>query len=222
MDAESSSATPQADVKSSLSLNLSALLRDTCAMFRPPRARTVSEWADENRILVSDSSAEPGRWRTDRAPYQREIMDSFTQPGISEIVVMASAQVGKSEIELNMMGRAIDDDPGPMLYVQPTDKVAEDYSKRRIAPMIAACPTLRSKVYAAKGRDAGNTITMKTFPGGSLAIIGANSPSDLSSKPVRYIFLDEIDPSLQAPERRATRSGLRNAEAKPSATTEKS
>ena len=135
---------------------------------------------------------------------------------------MASAQVGKSEIELNMMGRAIDDDPGPMLYVQPTDKVAEDYSKRRIAPMIAACPTLRSKVYAAKGRDAGNTITMKTFPGGSLAIIGANSPSDLSSKPVRYIFLDEIDPSLQAPERRATRSGLRNAEAKPSATTEKS
>lgn len=193
MDAETPAATPQADVKSGLSPNLSALLRDTYAMFRPPRARTVSEWADENRVLVSDSSAEPGRWRTDRAPYQREIMDAFTQPGISEIVVMASAQVGKSEIELNMMGRAIDDDPGPMLYVQPTDKVAEDYSKRRIAPMIAACPTLRSKVYAAKGRDAGNTITMKTFPGGSLAIIGANSPSDLSSKPVRYIFLDEID-----------------------------
>ena len=193
MDAETPAATPQVDVKSGLNPNLSALLRDTCAMFRPPRARSVSEWADENRVLVSDSSAEPGRWRTDRAPYQREIMDAFTQPGISEIVVMASAQVGKSEIELNMMGRAIDDDPGPMLYVQPTDKVAEDYSKRRIAPMIAACPTLRSKVYAAKGRDAGNTITMKTFPGGSLAIIGANSPSDLSSKPVRYIFLDEID-----------------------------
>lgn len=170
-----------------------ALLQYTLSMFKPPKAQTVSEWADENRVLVSDSSSEPGRWRTDRAPYQREIMDAFTQPGIYEIVVMASAQVGKSEIELNMMGRAIDNDPGPMLYVQPTDKVAEDYSKRRIAPMIAACPTLRDKVYAAKGRDAANTITMKTFPGGSLAIIGANSPSDLASKPVRYIFLDEID-----------------------------
>lgn len=174
-------------------MDLTNLLAETYAMFRPPANDTVSEWADKYRILVSDSSAEPGPWRTDRAPYQREIMDAFTQPGISEIVIMASAQVGKSEIELNMMGRAIDIDPGPILYVQPTDKVAEDYSKRRIAPMISACPTLRDKVYKAKGRDSNNTITMKTFPGGSLAIIGANSPSDLASKPVRYIFLDEID-----------------------------
>lgn len=174
-------------------MDLAALLAETYAMFRPPNNETVSEWADHNRVLVSDSSSEPGPWRTDRAPYQREIMDAFTQPGIHEIVIMASAQVGKSEIELNMMGRAIDIDPGPILYVQPTDKVAEDYSKRRIAPMIAACQPLRDKVYKAKGRDSGNTITMKTFPGGSLAIIGANSPSDLASKPVRYIFLDEID-----------------------------
>lgn len=165
----------------------------TLSMFRPPAKQTVSEWADKNRILSSESSAEPGQWHTDRAPYQREIMDAFTQPGIWQIVIMASAQVGKSEIELNMMGSAIDNDPGPMLYVQPTDKVADDYSKRRIQPMINACPSLRDKVSKYKSRDAANTITMKTFPGGSLAIIGANSPADLSSKPVRYIFMDEID-----------------------------
>ena len=172
---------------------ISELARYTYSMFRPPAQQTVSEWADENRVLVSESSAEPGAWRTDRAPYQREIMDSFTQPGIWQIVIMASAQVGKSEIELNMMGCAIDNDPGPMLYVQPTDKVAEDYSKRRIQPMINACPTLREKVFKQRSRDAANTITMKTFPGGSLAIIGANSPADLASKPVRYIFMDETD-----------------------------
>lgn len=172
---------------------LAELARNTYQMLRPPKIQTVSEWADENRVLVSESSSEPGRWRTDRAPYQREIMDAFTQPGIWKIVIMASAQVGKSEIELNMMGCAIDNDPGPILYVQPTDKVAEDYSKRRIAPMFAASPTLRNKIYKAKGRDAANTITMKTFPGGSLAIIGANSPSDLASKPVRYVFFDETD-----------------------------
>lgn len=172
---------------------LAELARYTYSMFRPPARQTVSEWADANRVLVSESSAEPGAWRTERAPYQREIMDAFTQPGVWQIVIMASAQVGKSEIELNMMGCAIDNDPGPMLYIQPTDKVAEDYSKRRIAPMINACPTLRQKVFKARSRDAMNTITMKTFPGGSLAIIGANSPADLSSKPVRYIFMDETD-----------------------------
>lgn len=172
---------------------LSELARYTFSMFRPPAALTVSEWADQNRVLVSEGSAEPGAWRTDRAPYQREIMDAFTQPGIWQIVIMASAQVGKSEIELNMMGCAIDNDPGPMLYVQPTKDVAEDYSKRRVAPMINACPSLRGKVFKARSRDAANTITMKTFPGGSLAIIGANSPADLSSKPIRYLFMDETD-----------------------------
>ena len=165
----------------------------TMSMLRPPKKQTVSEWADSNRVLVSESSAEPGSWRTDRAPYQREIMDAFTQRGVWQIVIMASAQVGKSEIELNMMGCAIDNDPGPMLYIQPTDKVAEDYSKRRIQPMFNACPTLRDKVYKQRSRDAANTITMKTFPGGSLAIIGANSPADLASKPVRYVFMDETD-----------------------------
>lgn len=174
-------------------MDLSELLKRTYEMFRPPSNDTVSQWADKHRMLVSEASSEPGRWRTDRAPYQREIMDAFTQPGVWEIDIMASAQVGKSEIELNMMGRAIDMDPGPILYVQPTDKVAEDYSKRRIAPMIAACPRLREKVNGAKSRNSNNTIVMKVFPGGSLNIIGANSPSDLASKPVRYIFLDEID-----------------------------
>lgn len=172
---------------------LNELAKSVFSMFRPPKKQTVSEWADENRVLVSESSAEPGRWRTDRAPYQREIMDSFTQPGVWQIVIMASSQIGKSEIELNMMGYAIDNDPGPMLYVQPTDKVAEDYSKRRVAPLVQACPTLRTKVYQAKSRDASNTLTMKTFPGGSLSIIGANSPADLASKPVRYLFMDETD-----------------------------
>lgn len=160
---------------------------------KPPKAQTVSEWADQNRILDRSTSAEPGRWHTDRAPYQREIMDAFTQNGVWQIVIMSSSQVGKSEIELNMLGYIIDVDPGPVLYIQPDEDVAEDYSKRRLAPMIRACPSLRRKVEKAKGRDGANTIWLKNFPGGSLAIIGANSPADLSSKPVKYILMDETD-----------------------------
>ena len=172
---------------------IAELYKFTLLMLKPPRLLNVSDWADQNRILVSESSSEPGRWRTDRAPYQREIMNAFTQPGVWEIVIMASAQVGKTELELNMMGRAIDVDPGPMLFIQPTDGFAEDFSKRRVAPMIRACPVLQRKVYEAKSRDAGNTITMKTFPGGSVAFTGANSPTELAGRPVRYVFMDEID-----------------------------
>lgn len=174
-------------------MTLRELARDTYEMFRPPKMQTVSEWADENRVLVTESSSEPGRWRTDRAPYQREIMDAFTQPGIWKIVIQASAQVGKTELELNMMGRAMHLDPGPMLFIQPTDNFAEDFSKRRVAPMIKACPVLQRIVYEAKSRDAGNTIGMKTFPGGSVTFTGANSPTELAGRPVRYEFMDEID-----------------------------
>ena len=174
-------------------LALAELFRFTLQTMKPPRLLNVSDWADQNRMLVTESSSEPGRWRTDRAPYQREIMNAFTEPGVWQIVMMASAQVGKTELELNMMGRAIDVDPGPMLFVQPTDDFAEDFSKRRVAPMIRACKALQRKVYEAKSRDAGNTITMKTFPGGSVAFTGANSPTELAGRPVRYVFMDEID-----------------------------
>lgn len=172
---------------------LKELAKNTLEMFRPPKMQTVSEWADANRVLVSESSAEPGQWRTSRAPYQREIMDSFTDNEVWKIVIMTSTQVGKTEIALNMMGRAIDIDPGPMLFVQPTKEYAEDFSKRRVAPMIEACKLLKRKVYEAKSRDSSNTITMKTFPGGSVAFVGANSPTELAGRPIRYAFLDEVD-----------------------------
>lgn len=39
---------------------------------------TLSQWADKFRRLSAGSSAEPGRWKTAKAPYQKEIMDAIT------------------------------------------------------------------------------------------------------------------------------------------------
>ena len=58
---------------------------------------SVSEWADNYRV-ISQGNAEPGRWRTSRAEYQREIMDAFTQAGIHRVVVKSAAQIGKSDV----------------------------------------------------------------------------------------------------------------------------
>ena len=94
---------------------------------------TVSEWADHYRRLSAESAAEPGQWNTDRAPYQRAIMDAVNDPMCEHIIVMSSAQVGKTEILLNIIGYYIDYDPAPILVVQPTVKpMAEDFSKDRI------------------------------------------------------------------------------------------
>lgn len=120
-------------------------------------------------------------------------MDSVTDPQVEKVVVMSSSQVGKSEIINNIIGYYIDIDPGPMLMIQPTIETAEDYSKRRIAPMIADTEVLARKVADSKTRDINNTILMKVFPGGFLAIGGANSPSGLASRPIRILLCDEVD-----------------------------
>ncbi|MFM1655640.1 phage terminase large subunit family protein [Brevibacillus sp. B_LB10_24] len=169
------------------------LFRKILKSVAPPPKLTISEWADRYRKLSRETSADPGQWRTERAPYQREIMDSVTDPRIEKVVVMSSSQVGKSEIINNVIGYYIDVDPGPMLMVQPRIEDAEDYSKRRIAPMIRDTEVLAEKVADSKTRDLNNTILMKVFPGGFLAIGGANSPAGLASRPIRILLCDEVD-----------------------------
>lgn len=159
----------------------------------PPPKLTVSEWADEHRRLSSEASAEAGRWRTSRAEYQREIMDAINDPYVEDIVIMASAQVGKSEIVLNGLGYYIHYDPSPILLIQPTLDKARDFSKERVAPMIRDSPALSERVGGLKSKDSSNTILFKSFPGGFIALGGANAPSGLAARPIRVVLADEID-----------------------------
>jgi phage terminase large subunit GpA-like protein len=161
--------------------------------FTPIPKTSVSEWADQYRVLSSESSAEPGKWRTDRASYQREIMDAFTQPGIHKVVAKTASQVGKSDIMNNVIGRFSHLDPGPMMMVQPTIELSEDYSKSRIAPMIRDTKVLNDIFSDVKSRDSGNTILSKLFPGGRLIMCGANSPAGLASRPIRILLADEVN-----------------------------
>lgn len=170
-----------------------SLFQTLVKLWEPNPDLTVSEWADQYRVLTSETSAEPGPWRTERAPYMRAIMDSVADKATEEVAIMASAQVGKTEFMLNMVGFHIDYDPGPIMFMLPNKNLIDYFSKKRLATMIEASPSLRAKVSAAKSRDAGNTIDEKSFPGGYIAIVGANAPASLSSRPIRIVLCDEVD-----------------------------
>lgn len=159
----------------------------------PPRL-TVSEWADRFRVLSPESSAEPGPWRTDRAPYLREIMDTASNPRVTDVVAKLASQVGKTEILNNIIGYTIDLDPAPLMMIQPNVKpMAEAWSKDRLATMLRDSPRLRGRVKDAKSRNSGNTVLHKTFAGGHITIGGANSPAGLASRPVKIVLFDEVD-----------------------------
>lgn len=169
-----------------------AFLSGILAGMKMPPKITVSQWADRNRILTTKYAAEAGPWVTARSEYTREIMDCWTNPDVEKITVMAGTQLGKTEIELNCIGAAIDCDPAPIMCMYPTDGATEKFSKR-FDDLVASCDAIRDKVSVAKSRDSANTKTNKDFLGGSITFIGAQSPTDLASLPIRYLIEDEID-----------------------------
>ena len=172
---------------------LNSLVRKILQGLKPPEDWTVSEWAERKRRLSSEASAEPGPWRTSRTPYLREIMDCFTDAKVRHIVMVAASQVGKSEFINNVIGYIIDEDPGSILFVHPTNTDAKEFSLLRIAPMIRDSPSLAAKVASPKSRQSGNTIMQKSYPGGILTMCGSTEAHSLASKPIRYVMGDERD-----------------------------
>lgn len=163
-----------------------------CAI--PPRpALTVSGWAAKHRFLSEGASSEPGKFSLDRIPYQVEPMDAPLDEGVAETVLWWASQTGKSELCNNIVGYFMHADPATILFVQPTIDLTEAYSTERIAPMIRDTPILRQLVKDPRSRDSGNTLKSKRYPGGNLAMVGANAPSGLAGRPRRVILLDEVD-----------------------------
>lgn len=160
---------------------------------RPDPSRTIDEWADDFRMLSAKSSAEPGRWRTDRTPFLREIMRELSpQSAAEQVTFMKSAQIGGSELGNNFTGYVIDYAPGPMLIAQGTKPLTQKFAKQRIKPLIRDTPRIAKKV-ALGSRSTRQSMFEIEFPGGMLILTWASSAVNLRSMPIRYLFLDEVD-----------------------------
>jgi phage terminase large subunit GpA-like protein len=161
---------------------------------RPDPRITVTAWADEHRYLSRQASSEPGKYRTSRTPYVREILDALSPSDpCQDITVRKGTQLGLTEVGNTWIGYIIDLCPGPIIMGLPTVDLAKDHSKQKLDPMFEDCPRLRGKIKEPRSRDSGNTARSKEFPGGILFLIGANSPAGFRSKSIRFIFEDDVD-----------------------------
>lgn len=175
--------------------NVSSVRAKALNSARPPPKLSLSAWADEYFYLSAESAAEPGRWHT--LPYQRGIMDAFTDRTVEQVSVMKSARVGWTKIVNALVGYSIHQDPCPILIVQPTVDDAKGYSKEEIAPMLRDCPELAKIVFEDAEengpKDSGNTILHKRFPGGVLSMVGANSGAGFRRVSRKRVLFDEVD-----------------------------
>lgn len=164
------------------------------AGLRPDPDLTVTEWSDKYRYLPRKSSSEPGKYRSSRTPYLREIMDTLSPSSpVQEISVMKGTQLGFTEVANNWFCYVADCCPGPMMMIMPTLEIAKAHSQQKLTPTIEETPRLKGKIRDNRSRDSGNTILSKDFPGGALFLGGSNSASAFRSKSIRFLVLDDID-----------------------------
>ena len=172
---------------------LRQIVSEALAALRPPPKLGLREWADEYRRLSRETSARPGKWRTERQPILGDIMEAITDPAVKEAWVLKPSQFGWTEVVNNAAGYFVHQDPTSILVVQPTVEMAEAWSKDRLAPMVRDTPALRGLIADPKSRNSGNSILHKAFPGGQIDMVGANAPAGLASRPKRVVIYDEVD-----------------------------
>ena len=155
---------------------------------KPPEKLLMSEWAEKYRVLDSKSSAIPGPWRNNVTPYLIGIMDEFNNVDTEEIVFVKPTQVGGTEVLQNALGYFVMQDPAPCMVVYPSQELAGHVSKNRLRPMFRVSPKLNERFLDDKSEE-----LELQFDGMFISLEGANSPGNLSSKPIKYLLLDEVD-----------------------------
>ena len=161
--------------------------REALQLLCPPEQLSVSEWAEEYRILDAKSAAMPGAWRNSVTPYLVGVMDEFNNYETEEIIFCKPTQIGGTEALQNMIGYIVMQDPAPTMIVYPTDSLAKSISENRLQPMLKATPEIKKKF------DENSSLLELQFEGMYLSLVGSNSPSGLASKPIRFLMMDEVD-----------------------------
>lgn len=156
--------------------------------WKPPDKITVSENADRYRILDIKTSAGLGKWKTSKTPYLEEIMNTYHDPYLEEVVFCKPTQVGGSEGLNNILLYIIAQDPSPTMLIYPSDKLAKWVSKNRLQPMIKL-----SEPCANKYLENESQLLELQFTDLYIGLTGANSPANLASRPVKNILIDEAD-----------------------------
>jgi phage terminase large subunit GpA-like protein len=169
-----------------------AVFQQAAGVLKPPPKTSITQWAERKRHLSSESSATVGPYRSLNAPYQRQMQDAILWPGVEEVVLWTGTQMGKSTAIENILGYFMDEDPSPIIYIWPTEKMAKEWSIDTLNPILRDSPAL-AQLVGVGARTSSNSNLYKKFPGGALTIIGANSPATLRRRRARVILADDVD-----------------------------
>lgn len=168
---------------------IARLAAESLRLLAPPPQVSLAEWSERYFVLAEGSSARPGRFRL--WPYQRGILDAIGDPEIARVSVIKSTRIGYTKCLMAAIGARADMDPCAIILLLPRDEDVRRYAVEEIEPAFAESPRLQGLL--SMRSDARDTMTTKSFAGGSLKILSARSPSNLRSHDAKVLFCDEVD-----------------------------
>lgn len=142
--------------------------------------RKRSRWVEHRRIMGEPL---PGPYSFKYHPWCREIYDAEAD----FITIMKAAQLGLTEVAINITFHTVDVLKRDVLYVLPTALNASDFSKSRFNTALLHSPYLRDLFTDT------NTVGLKQAGGVNLYIRGSRGDSNLMSIPVSVLVLDEVN-----------------------------
>ncbi len=179
--------------------------RGFASVLKPKPRLNVWQWAEQNRYMakgVSDFSKHGNRkYSTKIAPHQKEPQEAPTDPSVAVTVLVGASQVfGKTEVINNVVGYFMEHKPSNQIVMYPTIDSASKYSKQKLQRNIDSTPALAALLRPSRARDSGNTILVKEYLGGSIFLVGANSPPSLRGASGQVLIGDEIDSNEETAE----------------------
>jgi phage terminase large subunit GpA-like protein len=160
----------------------------------PPPAVDLLDWATRH-VRFGAESPFPGPFDPDRFPFYRRILDVLSPDHPCRVVALrGSAQIGKTVLEEIFLGGTEALDPGPFLFVHPTEPNAHRWVRSKWWPRVRATPAL-ARIFEGRSSKEGGTSLMlqETRDGrGMLIVSGANSAASLSMISARRQVQDDL------------------------------
>lgn len=166
------------------------ILRKAKTFLMPPPDYTPSEWVENNLIFPDGPySGQPMRL----FEFQKEMIDVVKERK-KKIVMMTSAQIGKTTILNGVLFYKSATDPGNAGVLQSTGKETTQWLSGKIRPMIDASEEMQKIVTDKNDRNTvNNTSQIQLRNGGFWYFMSLNSPSHLRGKTLPLLLLDEVD-----------------------------
>jgi phage terminase large subunit GpA-like protein len=164
-----------------------------------PKTQTPDEWAARNRIY-GPLTGWPGPRDPAIAPYNIPFGRAMQRSGefvkYSRVVLCESAQSGKTETIMDVIGERFDNRPAHMLYVGPSKEFNITQFGPRLDDLFVQARSLRRKMLGGGPDSKKQKQTLKRVAGARLRLAHAGSSTALKSDPAAIAFLDEYDEML--------------------------